>query len=71
MLHPRLFRGVTPNRQDGESLQTVVPSWLAHSGYPLDRVLPKESPDRCGTCAIYRTSVTTCLFTTSGSVVSS
>lgn len=24
MLHPRLFRGVTPNRQDGESLQTVV-----------------------------------------------
>lgn len=32
-------------------------------------ILPKESPDRCGTCAIYRTATAACLFTTSGSVV--
>lgn len=32
-------------------------------------ILPKESPDRCGTCAICRTATAACLFTTSGSVV--
>jgi len=32
-------------------------------------ILPKESPDRCGTCAMYRTANAACLFTTSGSVV--
>ena len=32
-------------------------------------ILPKESQDRCGTCAICRTATAACLFTTSGSVV--
>lgn len=53
-LHPRLFRGVTPDRHAGESSQTVVLIWLAHSGYPVE-VLPTRNPlDRCDTCAICR-----------------
>jgi len=35
-LHPRLFRGVTPDRHAGEASLAVVHNWLAHSGYPLD-----------------------------------
>lgn len=35
-LHPRLFRGVTPDRHAGETSLAVVLAWLAHSGYPLD-----------------------------------
>lgn len=37
-LHPRLFRGVTPNRHAGETSLTVVRAWLAHSGYPAWKV---------------------------------
>jgi hypothetical protein len=36
-LHPRLFRGVTPDRHAGETSLAVVLAWLVHSGYPLDR----------------------------------
>lgn len=36
LLHPRLFRGVTPDRHAGETSLAVVHNWLAHSGYPLD-----------------------------------
>lgn len=31
-LHPRLFRGVTPDRHAGETSLAVVLAWLAHSG---------------------------------------
>lgn len=34
-MHPRLFRGVTPYRLDGESNARAT-ARLAHSGYPLD-----------------------------------
>nr|DAL40552.1 MAG TPA_asm: Queuosine biosynthesis protein QueC [Caudoviricetes sp.] len=55
---PRLFRGVTPDRHAGEAFLAVVLAWLAHSGYPLDLDMScKESPDRCGTCAICRTAI--------------
>lgn len=66
---PRLFRGVTPDRHAGETSLAVV---LASLHIPATRwigILPKESPDRCGTCAICRTATAACLFTTSGSVV--
>lgn len=54
---PRLFRGVTPYRHDGESLSCFrndlhIPAtrWI--------RDALKESPDRCDACAIRRTTET-------------
>lgn len=68
-LWPHLFRGVTPDRHAGETYLAVV---LAGLHIPATRwigILPEESPDRYGTCAICRTATAACLFTTSGSVV--
>lgn len=53
-LHPRLFRGVTPDRRAGGTL-----SCLPGLHIPATRwigILSKESPDRCGACAIRRTA---------------
>ncbi len=55
LLRPRLFRGVTPYRHDGESLVRAMTRWLAHSGYPFgDKEHQGTPPDRCDACAIRR-----------------
>lgn len=55
-LWPRLFRGVTPDRHAGETYLAVVHAGLHIPATRWIGILPKESPDRCGTCAIYRTA---------------
>lgn len=55
-LHPRLFRGVTPYRHDGESSVRAYLTLACTFRLPgWGSSINGTHPDRCGTCAICRT----------------
>lgn len=56
-LHPRLFRGVTPYRHDGESSVRAYLTLACTFRLPgWGSSIKGTHPDRCGTCAICRTT---------------
>lgn len=74
---PRSFSCILVSSEESHLIATLVKRlWLSYTTglhIPATRWIwilsCKESPDRCGTCAICRTATAACLFTTSGSVV--